>query len=125
MIKLFFILSIWADARSDAIIDDTHKRHHWLEFIQIGALIAAMVVVWYFYVPLSSILAYILLRMGMFNLIYNKKRKLPYYHLGSSKYDKLLMFFQKTELRHDLPIVKGVPLLVFWYMICLFFGLWI
>lgn len=111
VVKTLMVLAIWADAKADAFIDVHGFRTHTLEFLEKVFLGLAMLMVWYYSIPLGAILSYPFFRLGLFNWMYNHYTDQDPYHLGSGEiYDKLLkkLFYIQQN--------KRLPLLWLWYL---------
>lgn len=121
-IKILYVLSIYFDAVSDAIIDDTKHRNHLYELLTIACLGCVILLTWGYSDSISvvTLLMYLPLRMGLFNVIYNKKRNLPYHYVGKSDaiYDKWIYWMHKIETRPKLKL----PILTIYYFFIGAFG---
>lgn len=118
ILKLLFILSIVFDALGDAYLDKHKRRNHEFENISTLALISVAIYVNYFYGAYwYEFASYILLRIGIFNWIYNSFRGLPQYYVGKSDkwFDVPIIWFSKIEENH-FPILTAI------YFICFFIG---
>ena len=124
-IKLLFIVSIWCDAKGDAIQDDMKKRNHWLDAVQIAALVLAFFpvaviayntdltlfgVLWQ--ITRIGVISYILLRIGLFNWIYTKTRDLPLWYLGDREspdsdkiFDRWIYKLSLMEKNSKIPVL--------------------
>lgn len=93
LIVLTIIGTIVLDALSDAYIDKERRRNHFLElstvllFLCLIMLAQVSGLAWY-----VIITSYILLRIGLFNLVYNYYRKLDLFYRGTTDkfYDKFM-----------------------------------
>lgn len=123
IIKLLFIASIFFDAKGDAVIDETKKRDHTLEVLDKATWMLILFTVWYYFnaITLISIFTYIPLRMGLFNVLYNKNRDLPYHYVGETDkwYDKWILWMSKIEKQ---PKKYKFPILTIWYFVIFFIG---
>lgn len=120
ILKLFFLATIYFDARSDAEIDETGKRNHTQELLNRVFWFLSIVLTWQYFdsVSIISIFTCILMYMGIFNPIYNKFRNLPYHYLGKTDkwYDKWILWMSKFDKD------KRFPLLFIWYFLLFFIG---
>ncbi len=83
IVLLLIVLHVALDAYSDAKLDDTGKRNHYTESLAIAALLGIALVngnidVW------RVVSSYVLIRIGVFNFVYNTTRKLPFNYIGKT-----------------------------------------
>src|SRR5690554_2620357 len=116
--KIIYLLSIEADARSDKYTIDTGRIHHGWQVVVLSVL-AAPVLLWYvsFEQAALTVLSYVFLRAGLFNLRLNYLRNVKPYHLGDGWFDRLHKPLAKTEKNGKFPV------LFFVYCIYIFIGL--
>ena len=116
--KIIYLLSIEADARSDKYTIDTGRIHHGWQVVVLSVL-AAPILLWHvsFEQAVLTVLSYVFLRAGLFNLRLNKLRGLKPYHLGYGWYDRLHKPLAKIEQKGKFPA------LFFVYCIYIFIGL--
>src|SRR5690606_15206653 len=116
--KILYLLSIEADARSDKYTIDTGRIHHGWQVVVLSVLLDA-VLLWYvnFEQVVLTVLSYVFLRAGLFNLRLNKLRGIKPYHLGDGWFDRLHKPLAKIEQNGKFPV------LFFVYCIYIFIGL--
>ena len=102
--KIIYLLSIEADARSDKYTIDTGRIHHGWQVVVLSVL-AAPILLWHvsFEQAVLTVLSYVFLRAGLFNLRLNKLRGLKPYHLGYGWYDRLHKPLAKIEQNGKFP----------------------
>ena len=116
--KIIYLLSIEADARSDKYTIDTGRIHHEWQVIVLSVLLAP-VLLWHvsFEQALLTVISYVFLRAGLFNLRLNKLRGIKPYHLGDGWFDRLHKPLAKIEQNGKFPA------LFFVYCVYIFIGL--
>lgn len=116
--KILYLLSIESDARSDKYTIDTGRIHHGWQVVVLSVL-AAPLLLWYvsFEQAALTVLSYVFLRAGLFNLRLNKLRGIKPYHLGDGWFDRLHKPLAKIEQKGKFPA------LFFVYCIYIFIGL--
>ena len=116
--KIIYLLSIEADARSDKYTIDTGRIHHEWQVVALSVLLTP-VLLWYvsFEQAVLTVLSYVFLRAGLFNLRLNKLRGLKPYHLGDGWFDRLHKPLANIEQKGKFPA------LFFVYCIYIFIGL--
>ena len=116
--KIIYLLSIEADVRSDKYTIDTGRIHHGWQVVVLSVL-AAPVLLWNvsFEQALLTVISYVFLRAGLFNLRLNKLRGIKPYHLGDGWFDRLHKQLAKIEQNGKFPA------LFFVYCIYIFIGL--
>src|SRR5690554_4245912 len=102
--KLLYLLSVEADARSDKYTIDTGRIHHGWQMVVLSVL-AAPVLLWHvsFEQALLTVISYVFLRAGLFNLRLNRSRGLKPYHLGDGRFDRLHKSLAKIEQNGKFP----------------------
>lgn len=125
-LKLCFILSILFDAWGDASIDKTRKRNHTLELLDKVVLGLVLLIMWLYpySISLIALFTYIPMRMGAFNVLYNKFRGLEYTYIGTTDkwYDFWIRWMGKVEAQ---PKKYYFPALTIWYFLLFFTGLFL
>lgn len=87
---LFTVISISLDAYSDAYIDRYKKRNHFTEVVQIAATLFVPIIAMIISTRISNQIiyhivgGYVLLRIAIFNIIYNNFKGNKVDYLGSS-----------------------------------------
>src|SRR5690554_6333929 len=116
--KIIYLLSIEADARSDRHTIDTGRIHHEWQMI-ILVVIFTPILLWHtsFEQALLTVISYVFLRAGLFNLRLNRLRGLRPYHLGDGWFDRLHKPLAKIEQNGKFPA------LFFVYCVYIFIGL--
>ena len=116
--KLIYLLSIEADARSDKYTIDTGRIHHGWQMLVL-VVIFTPILLWHtsFEQAALTVLSYVFLRAGLFNLRLNKLRGIKPYHLGNGWFDRLHKSFAKIEQNGKFPA------LFFVYCVYIFIGL--
>ena len=116
--KIIYLLSIEADTRSDRYTIDTGRIHHGRQVLILSVL-AAPILLWHvsFEQALLTVISYVFLRAGLFNLRLNKLRGIKPYHLGDGWFDRLHKPLAKIEQNGKFPA------LFFVYCIYIFIGL--
>ena len=116
--KIIYLLSLEADARSDKYTIDTGRIHHGLQVVILSVL-AAPILLWYvsFEQAALTVISYVFLRAGLFNLRLNRLRGLKPYHLGDGWFDRLHKPLANIEQNGKFPA------LFFVYCIYIFIGL--
>lgn len=116
--KLLYLLSIEADARSDRYTINTGRIHHGWQVVVLSVL-AAPILLWHvsFEQAVLTVISYVFLRAGLFNLRLNKLRGLKPYHLGDGWFDRLHKPLANIEQNGKFPA------LFFVYCIYVFIGL--
>lgn len=116
--KIIYLLSIEADARSDRYTIDTGRIHHGWQVVVLSVL-AAPILLWYvsFEQALLTMISYVFLRAGLFNLRLNYLRGVKPYHLGNGWFDRLHKPLANIEQNGKFPA------LFFVYCIYVFIGL--
>ena len=116
--KIIYLLSIEADARSDKYTIDTGRIHHEWQVVVLSVL-AAPILLWHvsFEQAALTVLSYVFLRAGLFNLRLNRLRGIKPYHLGDSWFDRLHRPLANIEQKGKFPA------LFFVYCIYIFIGL--
>lgn len=111
VITVCWVLSILLNAKSDASIDNTAKRNHLLELGSELFLLLGAGLIWVFYMQgwnfsIWVFLKYPLLRLGMFNLVYNQNRQpsLPWDYVGNTDwFDRQLYRFRQWGISSRIP----------------------
>ena len=119
IVKVIYLISLWADAKSDAVIDNKEGRNHGLEVLQ-HIHLGAAILLWFvdFNMMLWTVASYLIMRAGLFNPVYNHYRNgIGFNHLGDNLFDNLLRPILKFEKKNRFPA------LFIAYMIVAFFGL--
>ena len=118
--KIIYLLSIEADTRSDRYTIDTGRIHHGWQVVVLSVL-SAPVLLWHvsFEQAVLTVLSYVFLRAGLFNLRLNKLRGLKPYHLGDGWFDRLHKPLAKIEQNGKFPA------LFFVYCVYIFIGLFL
>lgn len=116
--KIIYLLSIEGDARSDKYTIDTGRIHHGWQ-MAVLVVIFTPILLWYtsFEQVLLTVISYVFLRAGLFNLRLNRLRRLKPYHLGDGWFDRLHRPLAKIEQNGKFPA------LFFVYCIYVFIGL--
>jgi len=116
--KIIYLLSIEADARSDKYTIDTGRIHHEWQMIVL-VVIFTPILLWHtsFEQAVLTVISYVFLRAGLFNLRLNKLRGIKPYHLGDGWFDRLHKPLAKIEQNGKFPA------LFFVYCIYIFIGL--
>ncbi len=116
--KIIYLLSIEADARSDKYTIDTGRIHHGWQVVVLSVL-AAPILLWHtnFEQVWLTVLSYVFLRAGLFNLRLNYLRDVKPYHLGNGWFDRLHKPLAKIEQNGKFPA------LFFVYCVYIFIGL--
>lgn len=116
--KIIYLLSIEADTRSDKYTIDTGRIHHGWQ-MAILVVIFTPILLWHasFEQAALTVLSYVFLRAGLFNLRLNKLRGIKPYHLGDGWFDRLHKPLAKIEQNGKFPA------LFFVYCIYIFIGL--
>ena len=116
--KIIYLLSIEADARSDKYTIDTGRIHHGWQMLVL-VVIFIPILLWHvsFEQAVLTVLSYVFLRAGLFNLRLNKLRGIKPYHLGNGWYDRLHKPLAKIEQNGKFPALFCV------YCIYIFIGL--
>ena|SRR5690554_5465325 len=116
--KIIYLLSIEADARSDRYTIDTGYIHHGWQVVVLSVL-AAPILLWHisFEQALLTVISYVFLRAGLFNLRLNRLRGLKPYHLGNGWFDRLHKSLAKIEQNGKFPALFLV------YCVYIFIGL--
>ena len=102
---VFFVLiagSIVFHAYSDAILDKTKKRNHYTAALMIAFFLGMTTFMYYTMLsPVIVVLTYIFLRIGIFNMIYNKVRGLDSGYIGTTDdiFDKWMGKLQNRKSR--------------------------
>lgn len=126
IIKLLYICAIYFDAKSDALIDAENKRKHGYELLTNLSFLFVICLVWYvpYNISFFTLISYVFLRMGLFNVVYNKYRGLPYHYVGTTDkwYDKWIKWMSKIESK---PRKYKFPILTIWYFVVFFIGLFL
>jgi hypothetical protein len=124
-VKLLTVLAVYCDAKSDAIIDETKKRNHTLEWITIAAFGAIIMLVFYFTDSFSalSLWSLPLIWAGAFNPVYNSTRKWELWYVGDTDrwFDRQLKWASKIEADGS----NKLPILTILYVLMFFFGLFL
>ena len=118
--KLLYLLSIEADARSDKYTIDTGRIHHgWQTAVLV--VIFTPILLWYtsFEQASLTVLSYVFLRAGLFNLRLNRLRGLKPYYLGDGWFDRLHKPLANIEQNGKFPA------LFFAYCVYIFIGLFL
>ena len=120
--KLIYLLSIEADARSDKYTIDTGRIHHGWQ-MAILVVIFTPILLWHtsFEQAALTVLSYVFLRAGLFNLRLNKLRGIKPYHLGNGWFDRLHKPLAKIEQNGKFPALFFVYCV--YVVIGLFLGL--
>lgn len=120
--KLLYLLSIEADARSDKYTIDTGRIHHGWQVVVLSVL-SAPILLWYvsFEQAALTVLSYVFLRAGLFNLRLNRLRGLKPYHLGDGWFDRLHKSLAKIKQNGKFPALFFVYCV--YIVIGLFLGL--
>lgn len=102
--KIIYLLSIEADARSDRYTIDTGRIHHGWQ-MAVLVVIFTPILLWYisFEQVLLTVISYVFLRAGLFNLRLNRLRRLKPYHLGDGWFDSLHRPLAKIEQNTRFP----------------------
>lgn len=102
--KIIYLLSIEADARSDKYTIDTGRIHHGWQVVVLFVL-AAPILLWHvsFEQALLTVISYVFLRAGLFNLRLNYLRGVKPYHLGDGWFDRLHKTLAKIEQNGKFP----------------------
>lgn len=111
VITVCWVLSILLNAKSDASIDNTAKRNHLLELGSELFLLLGAGLIWVFYMQgwnfsIWVFLKYPLLRLGMFNLVYNQNRQpsLSWDYVGNTDwFDRQLYRFRQWGISSRIP----------------------
>ena len=116
--KIIYLLSIEADARSDKYTIDTGRIHHGWQ-MAILVVIFTPILLWHasFEQAALTVISYVFLRAGLFNLRLNRLRGIKPYHLGDVWFDRLHKPLAKIEQNGKFPA------LFFVYCIYIFLGL--
>src|SRR5690554_1248509 len=116
--KIIYFLSIEADVRSDKFTIDTGRIHHGWQVVVLSVLLVP-ILLWHvsFEQALLTVISYIPLRAGLFNLRLNKLRGIKPYHLGDGWFDRLHKPLAKIEQKGKFPA------LFFVYCVYIFIGL--
>ena len=116
--KIIYLLSIEADARSDKYTIDTGRIHHEWQ-MAVLVVIFTPILLWHtsFEQAVLTVISYVFLRAGLFNLRLNKLRGIKPYHLGNGWFDRLHKPLAKIEQNGRFPA------LFFVYCIYIFIGL--
>lgn len=129
LIKLLFFSSIFFDAKSDAIADDKKQRNHLYDILIIAPLLLSVFPIthlcyfnfyqdWHFICAKHTV-CYVLIRIAVFNIIYNLSRTAPrleWDYVGSSSlYDRCLLWMKRLQ-------DKKFPMLLLYYMTAGTFG---
>lgn len=116
--KIIYLLSIEADTRSDRYTINTGCIHHGWQVVVLSVL-SAPVLLWHvsFEQAVLTVISYVFLRAGLFNLRLNRLRRLRPYHLGDGWFDRLHKPLAKIEQNGKFPA------LFFVYCIYIFIGL--
>lgn len=102
--KIIYLLSIEADARSDKYTIDTGRIHHGWQ-MTVLVVIFTPILLWHtsFEQALLTVLSYVFLRAGLFNLRLNYLRGVKPYHLGDGWFDRLHKPLAKIEKSGKFP----------------------
>src|SRR5690554_2075128 len=102
--KLLYLLSIEADARSDKYTIDTGRIHHGWQ-MAILVVIFTPILLWHtsFEQVVLTVISYVFLRAGLFNLRLNRLRELKPYHLGDGWFDRLHKSLANIEQNDKFP----------------------
>lgn len=102
--KILYLLSIEADARSDKYTIDTGRIHHGWQ-MAVLVVIFTPILLWHtsFEQALLTVLSYVFLRAGLFNLRLNYLRGVKPYHLGDGWFDRLHKPLAKIEQNGKFP----------------------
>ena len=102
--KIIYLLSIEADARSDKYTIDTGRIHHEWQMIVL-VVIFTPILLWHtsFEQATLTVLSYVFLRAGLFNLRLNKLRGIKPYHLGDDWFDRLHKPLANIEQNGKFP----------------------
>ena len=118
--KIIYLLSIEADIRSDRYTINTGRIHHGWQVVVLSVL-AAPVLLWHvsFEQALLTVISYVFLRAGLFNLRLNYLRGVKLYHLGDGWFDRLHKSLANIEQNGKFPA------LFFVYCVYIFIGLFL
>lgn len=102
--KIIYLLSIEADARSDKYTIGTGRIHHGWQVVVLSVL-AAPILLWNisFEQALLTVISYVFLRAGLFNLRLNRLRGLKPWYLGDGWFDRLHKPLAKIEQNGKFP----------------------
>lgn len=116
--KIIYLLSIEADVRSDKFTIDTGRIHHGWQVVVLSVLLVP-ILLWHvsFEQALLTVISYVFLRAGLFNLRLNYLRDVKPYHLGDGWFDRLHKPLAKIEQNGKFPA------LFFVYCVYIFIGL--
>lgn len=116
--KIIYLLSIEADARSDKYTIDTGRIHHGWQVVVLSVL-SAPILLWHvsFEQALLTVISYVFLRAGLFNLRLNRLRGLKPWYLGDGWFDRLHKPLANIEQNGKFPA------LFFVYCVYIFIGL--
>lgn len=116
--KILYLISIEADARSDKYTIGTGRIHHGWQ-VTVLVVIFTPILLWHtsFGQASLTVLSYVFLRAGLFNLRLNYLRGVKPYHLGDGWFDKLHKPLAKIEQNGKFPA------LFFVYCVYIFIGL--
>ena len=118
--KILYLISIEADARSDRYTIDTGRIHHGWQMLVL-VVIFTPILLWHtsFEQAVLTVISYVFLRAGLFNLRLNYLRGVKPYHLGDGWFDRLHTPLAKIEQNGKFPA------LFFVYCIYIFIGLFL
>ncbi len=116
--KIIYLLSIEADARSDRYTINTGRIHHGWQ-MAVLVVIFTPILLWHtsFEQAVLTVISYVFLRAGLFNLRLNRLRELKLYHLGDGWFDRLHKSLANIEQNGKFPA------LFFVYCVYIFIGL--
>jgi len=102
--KIIYLLSIEADTRSDRYTINTGRIHHGWQ-MAILVVIFTPILLWHasFEQAALTVLSYVFLRAGLFNLRLNRLRGIKPYHLGDGWFDRLHKTLAKIEQNGKFP----------------------
>ena len=118
--KILYLISIEADARSDKYTIDTGRIHHGWQ-MAVLVVIFTPILLWHtsFEQASLTVISYVFLRAGLFNLRLNYLRDVKPYHLGDGWFDRLHKTLAKIEQNGKFPA------LFFVYCIYIVIGLFL
>lgn len=116
--KILFLIGIEADARADAIQIEKNRIHHGLHMLQLIVVLAPLLL-WHVEWQRAwlTVVGFIFMRAGRFNIRINSLRNLPRTHLGNDWFDRLHKPLQWVEKNYRFPALTLV------YFVYFFFGL--
>jgi len=97
LVKILLIVSILAHAKENAVTSKEGVISHTFEFVAIAAMLGACVLVVWFDITITSLVAYIPLRMGLFGPAFGLITTGEYDRVGTKGYDRLIRWMYNIE----------------------------